>query len=66
MSDRKQYFRELRKWYLDAGICFNCKTRPVVEGETRCDVFYGRREKEHTISRLKKIEKMKSEVMKYV
>lgn len=36
MSDRKQYFRELRKWYLDAGICFNCKTRPVVEGETRC------------------------------
>ena len=24
----------------------------------RCDVFYGRREKEHTISRLKKIEKM--------
>lgn len=32
----------------------------------RCDNFYGRREKEHTISRLKKIEKMKSEVMKYV
>ena len=32
----------------------------------RCDNFYGRREKEHTISTLKKIEKMKSEVMKYV
>lgn len=32
----------------------------------RCDNFYGQREKEHTISRLKKIEKMKSEVQKYV
>ena len=32
----------------------------------RTDAFYGRREKEHTISRLKKIEKMKSEVQKYV
>lgn len=32
----------------------------------RCDNFYGRREKEYTISRLKKIEKMKSEVQKYV
>ncbi len=32
----------------------------------RADNFYGRREREHTMSRLKKIEKMKSEVMKYV
>lgn len=36
MSDRKQYFQELRKWYLDAGICYTCKTRHVVNGETRC------------------------------
>lgn len=32
----------------------------------RDDSFYGKREKEHTISTLKKIEKMKSEVMKHV
>ena len=32
----------------------------------RADNFYGRREKERTISRLKKIEKMKREVQKYV
>jgi hypothetical protein len=32
----------------------------------RADNFYGRREREHTMSRLKRIEKMKSEVMKYV
>lgn len=36
MSDRNQYYRELRRWYLDAGICYNCKTRSVVKGETRC------------------------------
>lgn len=32
----------------------------------RTDVFYTSRERKHMISRLKKIEKMKSEVMKYV
>lgn len=32
----------------------------------RTDIFYSSRERNHTISRLKKIEKMKSEVMKYV
>lgn len=32
----------------------------------RTDVFYSSRERNHTISRLKKIEKMKSEVQKYV
>ena len=43
------------------------RERARVSGDlVRCDVFYGRREKERTISRLKKIEKMKSEVMKYV
>lgn len=36
MNDRKQYSRELRKWYIDAGICPDCGARPVVEGETRC------------------------------
>jgi len=38
----------------------------VFDDLERADNFYGRREKEHTISRLKKIEKMKSEAMKYV
>jgi hypothetical protein len=32
----------------------------------RTDIFYSSREKNYTISRLKKIEKMKSEVQKYV
>ena len=32
----------------------------------RTDAFYTNRERNHTISRLKKIEKMKSEVQKYV
>lgn len=32
----------------------------------RTDIFYTSRERKHMISRLKKIEKMKSEVMKYV
>ena len=32
----------------------------------RTDVFYTSRERNYTISRLKKIEKMKSEVQKYV
>jgi hypothetical protein len=32
----------------------------------RTDTFYSSREKNYTISRLKKIEKMKSEVQKYV
>lgn len=32
----------------------------------RTDAFYSSRERNHTISRLKKIEKMKSEVQKYV
>lgn len=32
----------------------------------RTDVFYSSRERNYTISRLKKIEKMKSEVQKYV
>lgn len=32
----------------------------------RTDVFYSSRERNHTISRLKKIEKMKSEVRNYV
>ena len=43
------------------------RERVRVSGDLeRADNFYGRREKEHTISTLKKIEKMKSEVMKYV
>ena len=36
MSDRTQYFRELRQWYIDAGICPTCHARPIIEGETRC------------------------------
>lgn len=36
MSDRNKYYRELREWYINAGICYTCKRRPVVKGETRC------------------------------
>lgn len=36
MTDRNQYYRDLRQWYINAGICYTCKTRHVVNGETRC------------------------------
>lgn len=54
MSDRNKYYRELRQWYINAGICYTCKTRPVVKGETRC-----------LICKMDNREKMKSEVQKY-
>jgi ribosome-binding factor A len=43
-----------------------CERMECEKDLKRTDVFYTSRERNHTISRLKKIEKMKSEVQRYV